>query len=335
MDQVTLNSDLCCEALVIPQAALERCLREANESQIKIYLYMLKCGSKSPTVSSIADFFNYSEQDVKRALRFWNGKSKAEKTDRADRTDRTEKAAAGGNVVEFSGKNTYSKEAMTELIGKPEVSQLMFVAEQYMGRPVKPDEVSSILYIYDGLGFPADLVEYLLEYCINNNKKSMRLIEAEAVSWKEAGVTNLAGAKKLTGHVPKEMKAVLEALGFPADHQPVETEIAFVRRWTGRYGYGMDVIGEACNRAVLATGKPNFRYTNGILKKWHDAGVKKKSDILAAEEEYRLKNATSPTGGAGRKAAAGKKAASAKIHNFTEREYDYDSLMQEIIPKEN
>lgn len=302
MDQVTLNSDLCCEALVIPEAALEKCLREANESQIKIYLYLLKCGTKSPTISSIADYFNYSEQDVKRALRFWNGKNKPEKA---------------ANLME-----------------KPEVSQLMFVAEQYMGRPIKPEEISSILYIYDSLGFPADLVEYLLEYCISNNKKSMRSIEAEAVSWKEAGVTTLNAAKKLTRHVPKEMKAVLAALGFPADHQPVETEIAFVRRWTERYGYGMDIIGEAYNRAVLATGKPNFRYTNGILKKWHDAGVEKPGDIVAAEEEYRTKNAVSTTAGAAKKAGT-KKATVTKIHNFTERQYDYDSLMQEIIPKEN
>ena len=44
MDQITLNSDLCCDALVIPGAALEKCLREANESQLKIYLYLLKNG---------------------------------------------------------------------------------------------------------------------------------------------------------------------------------------------------------------------------------------------------------------------------------------------------
>ncbi|MBR6159751.1 MAG: DnaD domain protein [Lachnospiraceae bacterium] len=305
MDQVTLNSDLCCEALVIPEAALEKCLREANESQIKIYLYLLKCGTKSPTVSSIADFFNYSEQDVKRALRFWNGKNKAEKAERADK--------------------------VAKLMEKPEVSQLMFVAEKYMGRPIKPDEISSILYIYDTLGFPADLVEYLIEYCISNNKRSMHSIEEEAVSWKEAGVTTLNAAQKLTRHIPAEMKDVLKALGFPEDHQPVDMEIAFVRRWTGRYGYGMDIIGEACSRAVLATGKPNFRYANGILKKWHDAGVEKPADIVASEEDYRKKNAAAPAP----KKETAKKSSTAKIHNFSERQYDYDSLMKDIIPKEN
>ncbi len=77
MEGIALNSDLCCDALVIPGAAVERCLREANESQLKIYLYLLKNAGRDLTVSSIADYFNYSEQDVKRALRFWNTKTGA------------------------------------------------------------------------------------------------------------------------------------------------------------------------------------------------------------------------------------------------------------------
>lgn len=318
MEKITLNSDLCCDALVIPGAAVEKCLREANESQLKIYLYLLKNGSENPTVSSIADYFNYSEQDVKRALRFWNAKSASGRS------------SAGGNVVEFSGRESYSKEKIAGFMEKPDVGQLLFVAEQYMGRPIKPDEVSSILYIYDSLGFPADLVEYLLEYCISNNKKSFHSIETVAREWKDAGVAVLDDAKKLTRHVPKEMKAVMEALGFPKDRQPVEAEVAYVRRWTQRYGYGMDIIGEACRRTVLSTGKPSLRYANSILKGWHDAKVEKFEDILAADEEFRRKNMKESPAPAAKKTAA-KKPSAGKFCNFSEREYDYNSLMKDIL----
>ena len=303
MDQITLNGDLCCDALIIPGAAVERCLREANESQLKIYLYLLKNGADNATIDSIADYFNYSEQDVKRALKFWNGGTKS----------RAAKNTAGGNIVEFSRK--------------PDVDQLMFVAEQYMKRPIKQDEVRTILYIYDELAFPADLIEYLLEYCISNKKRSFKSIEAMesvAVEWKEAGVTTLEDAKRLTRRIPKEMNDVMRELGFPKDHQPVEAEIAFVRRWTERYGYGMDIIGEACKRTVLATCKPSIRYANGILKQWHDAKVEKPEDIIALDEEYRKKSikteqkkTTTTTAG--------------KFHNFSERKIDYDSLRKDVL----
>ncbi len=318
MESITLTGDLCSDALVIPHSVIEKCLREANESQLKIYLYLLQNGSKNPTVGSIADFFNYSEQDVKRALRFWNIKG----TPAAER--------AGGNVVEFAAKSEYTKEKIAQYMKKPDVGQLMFVAEQYMGRPIKPDEVSSILYIYDELGFAAELVEYLLEYCISNNKKSFRSIEAVAKEWKEAGVDTLDGAKKLTRRVPKEMRAVMDALGFPADRQPVEAELAYVRRWTERYGYGMDIIKEACSRTVVATGKPSLRYANGILKGWHDAGVTKFSDIAAVDEEFRKKSAKDGAKSSSKKTDT-KKNSGGKFHDFKERKYDFDALMKEAI----
>ena len=318
MDPVTLKSDLCCDALVIPGAALEKCLKEANESQIKIYLYLLKNGSQNPTVGTIADYFNYSEQDVKRALRFWNGKGSAGKD------------PAGGNIVEFSGRPVYTKDKIAQFMDKPDVGQLMFVAEQYVGRPIKSDEIATILYIYDALGFPADLVEYLLEYCISNNRKSFRSIESVAKEWKEAGVSTLTAARKLTRHVPEEMKEVMEALGFPADRQPVEAEVAYVRRWTQRYGYGMDIIGEACRRTVLATGKPNIRYANSIIKNWHDNKVKNPEDIIALDEEYHKKEMKKSSTGAAKKESSGK-ASPGKFDNFTGREYDFEALMKDAL----
>lgn len=319
MEGITLNSDLCCDALVIPGAAVEKCLREANESQLKIYLYLLKNTGKDLTVGSIADYFNYSEQDVKRALRFWNAKTGATK------------ASSGGNVVEFSGRSVYSKEKIASFIGQPDVSQLMFVAEQYMGRPIKPDEVSTLLYIYDELGFPADLVEYLLEYCISNNKRSFKSIEGVATEWKEAGVRTLAAAKKLTRHVPKEMREVMDALGFAPDRQPVEAEVAYVRRWVESYGYGMDIIREACSRTVLATGKPSIRYANGILKGWHDAKVKRCEDIAALDEQFRSRKAKEPSS---IQKAGSAKSQAGKFHNFSARKYDYDELMKDVCKQE-
>ncbi|MCR5590789.1 MAG: DnaD domain protein [Lachnospiraceae bacterium] len=317
MDQITLNSDLCCDALVIPGTALEKCLREANESQLKIYLYLLKNGKQNPTVSSIADYFNYSEQDVKRALRFWNCRGQAGTR------------PAGGNVVEFSAKPVYSKEKLAQFLDKDDVSELMLIAEQYMGRTINPEEISTVLYIYEELGFSAELIEYLLEYCISSNQKSFRSIESVAKEWKESGADTLEEAKKLTMHVPKEMKEVMAALGLSADREPTEAQMAYVRRWTKIFGYGMDIIREACSRTVLSTGKPNMRYVNSILKKWHDAGVKKPADIIAADEEFFSKKAaeTKPVA----KKTETKKKQAEKFHNFNEREYDYDSLMKDVV----
>ena len=37
-----------------------------------------------------------------------------------------------------------------------------------------------MLFFYDGLGMSADLIEYLIEYCVGHNHKSIRYIEKVA-----------------------------------------------------------------------------------------------------------------------------------------------------------
>lgn len=322
MDQITLNSDLYGDALCIPMKAVDRCLNEANESQLKIYLYLLKNRGQNITVTQIADYFNYTEQDVKRAIRFWGKKST--------------KTVGEGNVVEFAQRPVYTNEKLAEFAQNAEVRQLLIMAEQYLGRPLKQDDISSIVYLFDELGFPEELIEFLMEYCISNNKKSFRSIEAVAKEWKEAGITSVGEAKRMTRKVPDEMGEVIAALGLPKDHSPIDAEIGFVRKWTQIYGYGMDIIKIACERTVLTTGKPSFKYANSIIKGWYDAKVKTVSDILALDEDFKKRklNENAP-----RKTVSGKSSdkgakSSGKFHDFSERDIDF-ALLEDILSNTN
>lgn len=326
MEKVTLSSDWICDSLTIPMKMVDRCLDEANESQLKIYLYLLKNSGKDISVSQIADYFNYTEQDVNRALRFWNRKNSKEESCR-------QIGSSEGNVVEFAKRPVYTSKKMAEFAQIPEVSQLLFVAEQYMGGPLKADDISSVVYMYDALKFPADLIEYLMEYCISNNKKNFRSIETVANQWKEDGITTVAQAKRLTRKVPSIMGEVLASLGFAKDHVPVEAEINYVRRWTESYGYSMDIIRIACERTVLNTSKPSIRYANSIIKGWHDAKVTGVADILRLDEQFKQKKLSevAPKKSSGTRKSADDKKSSGKFHNFSEREYDFSTLADDIM----
>lgn len=64
-----------------------------------------------------------------------------------------------------------------ELRQKEDVMQLLFIAEQYLGKTLSPSEISRILYFYQELHFSADLIEYLIEYCVSKGSKSIRYME--------------------------------------------------------------------------------------------------------------------------------------------------------------
>lgn len=335
MDAVTLKGDLRCDALVIPGFVVDRMISEANEAQLKIYLYLSKLGPDSNvTVESLADYFNYTESDVIRALKFWNG---IDEPIANNNENRQEAKTQGDKVVAFSVRPTYSNAELAKFVARPEIKQLVFAAEQYMARPLTPDDLSLYMYISEELGFAAELIEYLLEYCISNNKKTARAVEMVACEWKDLNVTTVDEAKRLTRTIPAIMPQVFEAFGIDKSRQPIDKEITCVRRWTESYGYGIEIIREACQRTVMTIGKPSFSYANSIVKKWHESNVTTVADILADDEQHKL-SMINDTMDSGKSVSKGKKtgstsanAQSNKFRNFNERDYDFDELMRDII----
>lgn len=48
----------------------------------------------------------------------------------------------------------YSAEDISMFRKQESVAELLFIAERYLGRILTPTDMNSILYWYDGLGFP-------------------------------------------------------------------------------------------------------------------------------------------------------------------------------------
>ena len=75
-------------------------------------------------------------------------------------------------------------------------AQLLFVIEQYIGKPLAPSEVESVYYISEQLHFSDALIDYLLQYCIDRGKKDFRYIQKVAVNWAEHGITTPKQAER-------------------------------------------------------------------------------------------------------------------------------------------
>ena len=61
---------------LIANPFIDEFLADANDIQIKVYLYILRHQNtpEKCSISSMADFFNYSEKDVLRGLSYWEKK---------------------------------------------------------------------------------------------------------------------------------------------------------------------------------------------------------------------------------------------------------------------
>lgn len=347
MNTIILKSSHHCDTTLVSNHFIDSYMIHANEAQVKIYLYLLRCsGSDVPvSVSSIADQFNYTEKDILRALKYWDklklislemdessnvtgiclnkiplqdAPSESGSAPAASKPE-PQAAEASPGMVKFS----YSLDKLHEFRSREEVKQLIFMTEHYMGKTLSGSDLNTLLYMYDNLQFPIDLIEYLIEYCVNNNHKSMRYIEKTALCWAEAGIRTVREAKANNSRYKKEYFAVLKAYGI-SGRNPVDSDIDYIKRWRNEYGFELDMIIEACGRTMKAIAKPSFAYTDSILKSWKDKNIHHLSDLDGLDREFH-KTQT---------AAVNKIPAAPKpnrFKNFKEHDCDFDEIAMRLI----
>ena len=79
---------------------------------------------------------------------------------------------------------------------EPAFGELVFAAEVYLARTLSPSETERFAYFHKDLEMPCDLLEYLVEYCVGLDKKSLRYIEKVALAWHERGWMTRKDAKE-------------------------------------------------------------------------------------------------------------------------------------------
>lgn len=125
------------------------------------------------------------------------------------------------------------------------------------------------MFFYDDLHFSADLLEYLVEYCVSKGSTSIHYLKKVGLAWQESGIRDVASAKQETTTFNKHYYTILKAFGI-RNRAPVEKEAEMMDRWLNTYGFTIDLITEACQRTVSKIGQPSFQYAEGILSKWKE-----------------------------------------------------------------
>ncbi len=222
----------------------------------------------------------------------------------------------------------YSLDELKRFKSNEDIEQLLMVTEQYVARPLTRSDMETILFLYDRLGFSTDLIDYLVQHCVERGKKDFRYIEKVALAWHEQGITSPTDAQSASRKYDKVVYTIMKSLGKNANPAPKELE--YINKWTKEYGFLLDVIQEACDKTVMTTDSHRFAYADGILTKWYQAGVHHKADIPAADAAYKrtAQNADKPRRIHNRTDAA---PARNKFNNFAQNTYDFDALEQNIL----
>jgi DnaD/phage-associated family protein len=349
MSEIQLHSEKQNASTSISNTFIDEYMSGANGEFVKIYLYLLRLtGNPDMTfsISSIADKFEHTEKDVKRALSYWekmhllrleydsnknitgicllDSASLLPVGAKEQHSDSCLNAPQALAPQSEPSKKSYSQDDILALMQDENVSDLLFVAEQYLGRTLSSTDLDTFFYLYEELGFSADMIEYLVESCVSAGHKSIHYIEKVALNWHQSGITTVAEAKAGSRVYSKAHYAVMNAFGITG-RNPVPVETDYIDKWTGKLGFSLDVILEACRRTIAAIHQPSFPYADSILENWNKQHVHHISDIAKVDSERQAskkKNLSSPSAAA---------SAKNKFNNFSQRPYDYDQLEKLLL----
>lgn len=338
MKTLTLRNKFQTNATLIANDFIDNYMVQANGEFVKVYLFLLRhlddpCSSI--TISTIADCLSNTEGDVLRAFKYWEGEGLLNLERDAEEKIvgielvknpvlSCESTPKERPVVLAPAKSLPANKAipLESFKSQKELKSLLFIAEQYLGKTLSRTDVDAITYFYDGLGLSADLIEYLIESCVENGHKSMHYIQKVALSWSDANIKTVAQAKESSANYNKNCYTVLNAFGIKG-RGPVAAEVSYVEKWTGEFGFSLDIIKEACSRTISVTHQPSFEYTDSILTKWFEKDVHHLSDIEILDAAFQKSKAA--------KKKAPDKAVTKSFNNFEGRSYDMDSLEEKLL----
>ena len=342
-DKITLLYNVQNEVTVLPNKFIDEYMIKADGEYVKIYLLILRLqGMGLPVdVDHLADHLELTRKDVLRALSYWEkaGLLQAAEPSVPDKTASsastvTQKGASSQQgtpsptITSVPEKTTLSPTDVENSMKDTDLERTIYMAETYIGRPFSTSELNSFCYINDQLHFSSDLMEYLIEYCVENGHKSMHYIQKVALSWADEHITTVDQARNSSAFYNKTCYSILNAFGIKG-RGPASAELDYIRKWLEDGNFELDLILEACNRTISAIHQPSFEYTDKILENWKTGNVRTLADVERLDSAFEQeKDRRKTPSGQNRTPSAQQPS---KFRNFEERSYNMDELTKKLL----
>ena len=160
--------------------------------------------------------------------------------------------------------------------------------ETYIRHPFSENDINTILFWHEDLHFSAELIVYLVEYCVSKGHTNLRYLNKVALAWHEKKITSVEQAKSEAAVRSKAYYAVMKAFGITGRNL-IDSETAMIRKWTKEYAFDLSLIQEACARTISSTGQSSFSYADSILTSWYNDKVHSLEDVKRLDATHQQK----------------------------------------------
>lgn len=267
------------ESVTVSGAALRRLLEKGDGDAALLYLALLRHqGLVQP-------------RSLAGELRWERGRIEAAET--SLRAMELVSAPAAELPEPADEKPAYRQEDVTGALARDEQFRLLTAeVERRLGKKLSTPDLGTLLGLYDYVGLPSDVIYLLVCHCAERvsrrygegRRPTLRQIEKEGYFWARMGIdTQTAAAEYLKRYAKRQeaMPAYMRALQL-GDRPPVAAEEKYMAAWQ-EWGFPPETVAAAYEKTVMKCRELKWPYINGILKKWHEAGLHTPEQVAAED----------------------------------------------------
>lgn len=276
----------------VPAAVVDQYLKLATPSQLKVLLYLLRHQCTEINTEQIAKALSMNQELIEEAVMFWeqtelfsssaapSSERTSAETPAAVTEPKTEQPQTVAIVQRSSSEVTLTpSEIAGELRKNDGLMELFRMAEELTGEPLTHMQQRSLLWLYQYLSIPGDIILTVMSYCRSINKPAISYYEKMLSSWWNKGICSL---QQINEEIVKD-QTKRSYYGFMTrtldmKRPPTPKQKEFFDRWQ-TLGLTDELMRYAYEKTYEQTGKLSLEYMEAIVTKWASAGYKTREDV--------------------------------------------------------
>lgn len=178
-------------------------------------------------------------------------------------------------------RTAYTAQEMAALLEDGEFAALRRQVERKLDKRLTAADDQILAGLYHDVGFPAEVLFLLVCHCAGRTARrygegrrpTLRQIEKEGYYWARLGIFDQERADRYLRDYDRKREAAaayMQVLRL-GDRPPVDSEQRYISDWIDK-GLPPEVVALAYDRTVLRKQGLDWRYLNGILRRWHESG---------------------------------------------------------------
>ena len=264
---------------------------EASREELRVLLAIIECGGECDE-DELSRLAAVSRSRCAAALTLWESEGIIARGDTPE-IPREERATI---VEEFEERITLgelrkstSREA-ARTVRDENLASMIDECARIMGRAaLSSEEIKELEVLYSALALSP---EYIISLAAHLSRASERVtvtsLARKADELSRKGIVTFEeldsyiGMQERESATDKEIRRALSIRG----RALVPDELELFHKWSEKFGYSMEIIKAAHNKAVMATGGRSLAYMDTLLTAWHEAGCKTVDDCLKNSEAF-------------------------------------------------